>query len=217
MTTLRVKEEIYELLKKVSEETGKSISDIASEAIKAYIKGIQVYDKEIKEITRLRPIKNKFPSKCHICGKDLPVGVLVFYQKIVFVDNTLKPIVLCQECASDEDALASKYIKAYELQKTIRGLKRKADKLAQEIVELSKLTSLRSVYFDIERELKVLRDYLRTYNHPREAIEKIDEFRAKLEELANKLDQTLEDVRELILPRIKREKREVGARGRRLE
>jgi Ribbon-helix-helix protein, copG family. len=211
MTTLRVKEEVYELLKKVSEETGKSISEIASEAIKAYIKGIQVYDKEIKEITKLRPIKNKFPSKCHICGKELQPGVLVFYQKIVFVDNTVKPIVLCQECASDEDALASKYIKAFELQKTIRGLKRKADKLAQEILELSKLVSLKNIYFDIERELKLLREYLITYNHPKEAIEKVDNFKTKLEELTLKLDNVLEDIRELLIPKVK-VKKEVGAR-----
>jgi len=212
MTTIRIREDVFELLKKVSEETGRAISDIASEAIKAYIKGIQIYDKEIKEITRLRPIKNKFMSKCHICGKELQPGVLVFYQKIVFVDNTVKPIVLCQECASDEDALASKYIKAYELQKAIRGLKRKADKLAEEVIELSKLASLRSIYFDIERELKLLREYLMTYSHPREVIEKVDEFRSKVEELIQKLDSVLEDVRELVLPRIRKEKKEVGAR-----
>jgi Ribbon-helix-helix protein, copG family. len=213
MTTLRVKEEIYEMLRKISEETGRSISDIASEAIKAYIKGTQIYDKEIKEITRLKPIKAKFLSRCHICGKELQPGTLIFYQKIVFVDNTIKSVVLCQECASDEDALASKYIKAFELQKTIRGLKRKADKLAQEILELSKLVSLKNIYFDIERELKLLREYLITYNHPKEAIEKIDNFKTKLEELTLKLDNVLEDIRELLIPKVKVKKKRLGLGG----
>jgi len=212
MTTIRVREDVIELLKKVSEETGKSISEIASEAIKAYVQGIQIHDKEIKQITPLRPIMTKYVSKCFICKKDVQVGTLVFYQRIVYVDNTVKSIVLCPECASSEDVLASKYVKVYELQKTLRGLKRKADKLAEEIMELSKLVSLKNIYFDIERELKLLREYLMAYNHPKEVIEKVDDFRSKVEELIQKLDSVLEDVRELVLPRIKREKREVGAR-----
>jgi hypothetical protein len=159
----------------------------------------------------------KYVSKCFICKKDLQTGTLVFYQRIVYVDNTVKSIVLCPECASSEDVLASKYVKVYELQKTLRGLKRKADKLAEEVIELSKLVSLKNIYFDIERELKLLREYLITYNHPKEAIEKIDNFKTKLDELTLKLDNVLEDVRELVLPRIRKEKKEVGARGRRLE
>jgi prefoldin subunit 5 len=209
---VKVTPEAKELLRKLAEKTGKSERDLASEAIIAYFRGVEG-EKEIKSITPLRPIVLKYQAKCYRCKVELREGSLAYYQKITYTDNTFRGFILCPQCASMEDVLASKYVKKYELEATIRGLKRKADQLAQEILELEKFVQLKTVFGEIERELRELREFLRTYNYPREALDRLQQFYDKLQQLEEKLDSTLEGLRDLILPKIKRREKEVEAHG----
>jgi len=207
---VKVTPEAKELLRKLAEKTGKSERDLASEAIIAYFRGIEG-EKEIKSISPLRPIILKYASKCYRCKTELKEGSLAYYQKIAYTDNTFRGFILCPQCASMEDVLASKYVKKYELEATIRGLKRKADQLAQEILELEKFVQLKTVFGEIERELRELREFLRTYNYPREVLDKLQQFYDKLQQLEEKLDSTLEGIRDIVIPKLK--KREVEIHG----
>ena len=199
---IRVSNEVKELLRKLSEKTGKSERELASEAILAYYRGI-AEGKDIKSITQLRPIVLRFNDTCDMCGKHLSKGELAYYQKIIYTDNTPKPFILCQSCASNEDILARKYVKLYELKKTINGLEKRANQLAEEILQLEKLKPLSTIYVEIEKELRTLLQFFKTYQHPREVIEKVEEFNNKLASLVNNLEEALEAVRELVIPKVK--------------
>jgi len=56
--------------------------------------------------------------------------------------------------------------------------------------------------------LKILRDYLRQYSHPKEVLEIVTKFMGKLESLESRIRETEEALRELVLPRLKKAMRE---------
>jgi hypothetical protein len=189
-------------LRKLSEKTGKSERELASEAILAYYRGLSE-DKDIKSITPLRPIVLKFSAKCYMCKAELKQGELAYHQKIVYTDNSTRGLVLCANCASQEDVLAKRYVKLYELKKIINGLEKQAKQLAEEILQLEKLKPLTSLYIEIEKEIRTLLQFFKTYQYPKEVVERLEEINTKLATLTNNLEEALEAVRELVIPKVR--------------
>jgi Ribbon-helix-helix protein, copG family. len=207
MTLVRVSPEVKEIISKIAERTGKSEGAVVAEAVMAYYHGVQS-DKEIKSISQPRPITLRFKARCKQCGKELEAGTRAFYQRITYTDNTSTPIITCVECSIfDDSTLATKYIKRYELERTLRGLKKKADMLANEIIqvenEINKFKQLITLFTNVDQYLRELRNYLSTYNHPREAVNKVDEFRKQLRDFEEQLRSIAEDIGELVIPHLK--------------
>ena len=208
MTVVRLKAEDYELVKRLSEQTGKSIPEILSEAINAYYRGLSPEGKQIKRISDIKPWVLKHNSKCSSCGRELRAGERVMYQFVEYEDKSRKHIFICLDCSVEENSLAKLYVKKYQLEKTIKGLKKLADSYAEQLTTVSKIQDFYQTVHDITKELKLLRDYLKQYSHPREVLELVTKFMDKLESLESRVREVEEGLRELVLPRIKRAIRE---------
>jgi len=208
MTVVRVKAEDYELLKKLSEQTGKSIPEILSEAINAYYKGLSPEGKVISKISDIKHWVLKAPAKCASCGRELKQGDRVMYQFIEYEDKSRKNIFICLDCSVEENSLAKLYVKKYQLEKTVKGLKKLADSYAEQLTIVSKIQDFYQTVHDINKELKVLRDYLKQYQHPREVLGLVTKFMDKLERLESRIREVEEGLRELVLPRIRKTMRE---------
>jgi len=206
MTVVRLRAEDYELVKKMSEQTGKSIPEILSEAVNAYYRGLSPEGKSIRRISDIRPWVLKHNARCASCNRELKAGDKVMYQFVEYEDKSRKHIFICLDCSVEEHSLAKLYIKKYWLEKTIKGLKKMANSYAEQIQNIQKIADFYQTIHDIERELKMLRDYLKSYQHPREAIELIAKFMDKLESLEARVREVEEGLRELIIPKIQRKK-----------
>jgi DNA repair exonuclease SbcCD ATPase subunit len=208
MTVVRLSPEAYEVVKRIAEQTGKSINEVVTEAVNAYYRGLSPDGKQIRSVSPLRPWVLKRSDKCAVCGKELPVGSKAMMQIIKYEDKTTRFIFLCMDCASEEDSLARLYLKKHQLEKTIRGLKKLADSYAEQLTAISRIQDFYNNVHEINRELKVLRDYLRQYSHPKEAIDMITKFMERLERLESRIRETEEGLRELVIPKLKKAMRE---------
>ena len=208
MNVVRLKSEDYELVKKISEQTGKSIPEILSEAINAYYRGLSPEGKQIKRISDIKPWVLKAPARCAGCGKELKAGERVMYQFVEYEDKSRKHIFICLDCSVEENSLAKLYVKKYQLEKTIRGLKKLADSYAEQLTTISRIQDFYTTVHDITKELRVLRDYFKQYQHPREVLELVTKFMDRLESMENRVREVEEGLRELVLPKLKRAMRE---------
>ena len=208
MTVVRLNPEAYEVVKRIAEQTGKSINEVVTEAINAYYRGLSPEGKQIKRISDIKPWVLKAPARCAGCGKELKAGERVMYQFVEYEDKSRKHIFICLDCSVEEHSLAKLYVKKHMLEKTIKGLKKLADSYAEQLTTISRIQDFYQTVHDINKELKVLRDYLKQYSHPREVLELVTKFMDKLEGMESRIREVEEGLRELVLPRIKRAIRE---------
>jgi prefoldin subunit 5 len=206
MTVVRLSSEDYELVKRIAEQTGKSIVEVLREAVNAYYRGLSPEGKSIKRISDIRPWVLKHNARCASCNRELKAGDKVMYQFVEYEDKSRKHIFICLDCSVEEHSLAKLYIKKYWLEKAIKGLKKMADSYAEQIQQTQKITDFYNTVRDVERELKVLRDYLKQYQHPKEALEAVIKFMDKLESLEARVREVEEGLRELIIPKIQRKR-----------
>jgi hypothetical protein len=126
----------------------------------------------------------KFQSKCAKCNKPINQGDMVYWVHIEYADNSKRSVVYCTECyyTSIDTALAKKYLRAKELEAIIRGLKKEADRLAEEVKQLEQKVNL----LKVEREIEEFWFSFKTafMNDPSTAT--VREFLNKLEDLINK-------------------------------
>jgi hypothetical protein len=208
MTVVRLSPEAYEVIKRIAEQTGKSINEVVTEAINAYYRGLSPEGKVIRRISDIKPWVLKAPARCASCGRELNQGDRVMYQFIEYEDKSRKNIFICLDCSVEENSLAKLYVKKYQLEKTIKGLKKLADSYAEQLTAISKIQDFYQTVHDINKELKVLRDYLRQYSHPKEVLEIVTRFMDKIESLESRVREVEEGLRELVLPKLKRPIRE---------
>jgi type I site-specific restriction endonuclease len=208
MTVVRLNPDTYEVVKKIAEQTGRSITEVVSEAVNAYYRGLSPEGKQIKRISDIKPWVLKHSGKCSSCGRELKQGERVMYQFVEYEDKSRKHIFICLDCANEETSLAKLYIKKFQLEKTVKGLKKLADSYAEQLATISRIQDFYQTVHDITRELRVLRDYLRQYSHPKEVLEIVTRFTDKLESLESRVREVEEGLRELVLPRIKKAMRE---------
>jgi len=211
--TIKVSEEARKLLEELKEKTGKSLYELASEAIVSYYRGVELGEgKDVKSITPLKPIILRYRAWCYRCKTEIPQNELAFYQRITFTDNTFKSIVLCEKCASSEEALAKSYVEKRKLEKTIQGLRKEANRLADQVIELQNYEELAKLKVEVERELRDLAAYFRAANSPYEALQKIEQFNERLGEVLEKFKQVSEFIQLVVIPKLQKYK--LIARGR---
>jgi Ribbon-helix-helix protein, copG family. len=181
---VKISEEVYNKVKEIAEKSGKSIREIIEEAINIYLLGkSDAIDKDVKSVKE-KWIVAKFQSKCVKCGKTINQGDMVYWVHIEYADNSKRSIVFCTECyyTSIDTALAKKYLRAKELEAVIRGLRKEADRLVEEIRQLESKVNL----LKVEREIEEFWFNFRSVftNNPDVVV--VREFLNKLEELINK-------------------------------
>jgi Ribbon-helix-helix protein, copG family. len=182
---VKISEEVYNKVKEIAEKSGKSIREVVEEAINIYLLGkSDAIDKDVKSVKE-KWIVAKFQSKCAKCGKSINQGDMVFWVHIEYADNSKRSIVFCTECyyTSIDTALAKKYLRAKELEAIIRGLKKEADRLAEEVKQLEQKVNL----LKVEREIEEFWFAFRTTfgSSPESTI--LRNFLDKLEDLINKV------------------------------
>jgi Ribbon-helix-helix protein, copG family. len=153
MQAVKISDEIYNKVKELAEKTGKSIREIVEEAINIYILGkSEAVDKDIKNIKE-KWIVVKFQSKCAKCGRQVNQGDMAYWIHVEYADGSRRSIIYCMDCyyTSIDTALAKKYLKMKELEATVRGLKKEADRLAEEIKQLEQTANLLRLERDIEK------------------------------------------------------------------
>jgi Ribbon-helix-helix protein, copG family. len=185
MQAVKISDEVYSKVKELAEKTGKSIREIIEEAINIYILGkSEAVDKDIKNVKE-KWIVAKFQSKCAKCGKQINQGDMAYWIHIEYVDGSKRSIIYCTDCyyTSIDTALAKKYLKMKELETVIRGLKKEADRLAEEIRTLEQKANI----LRLEKEIEEFWFAFRTTfgNNPESTI--LRNFLNKLEDLINKV------------------------------
>ncbi|RLG82794.1 MAG: hypothetical protein DRO40_06660 [Thermoprotei archaeon] len=180
---VKIDDQLYEQLKQYCEKNNLTIREYVEESIKIRLYGGE--DKPIKGI-KDKIIPLNYPDRCHVCGKPLKKGELAYWIRYTFTDNTTKSIVVCLDCYYKDTALAEWYLKKKRLESIVRGLKKKADQLANAIQTLEDMKSLA----DIKRELMGLWfNFMTLVNKNQLDQETLEKFLIKIEDLADKIDQ----------------------------
>jgi len=201
-------DELYSKLRELSDKSGRSLSDIVSEAIRLYVVGASGIDKDVKGIIN-KVITVQFPSKCYKCGKQINQGDLAYYVRYVYADNTAKSFLYCFDCylTEHDEALAKQYLTIRRLKAEIRGLKKLREKLASEVDRESiknEIYSLRSELVKIMRDLRQLAVNV--------DISKIAELLDKVNYIESKLNELEEAIRLRIVVRAKKKEVVAGER-----
>jgi Ribbon-helix-helix protein, copG family. len=181
---VKISEEVYAKVKEIAEKSGKSIREIIEEAINIYLLG---KSKAVsKDIVKHRQswIVARHEDECEVCKRKVEAGTRVYWMFFEYSDGKKHSIVICPDCyySQVDVALAKRYLKVKELEATIRGLKKEADRLAEEV----RLLEQRANILKLEKEIEEFWFNFRSVftNNPDVVV--VREFLNKLEELINK-------------------------------
>lgn len=198
---VRISEEVYSQLKAIADKIGKSMKELAEEAITAYLLGREGAEgKEIKGITA-KIIQLQYPAKCRKCGKQLNPGDLAYWVKVTYTDNSVRSYVICLDCYYQSTALKEYYIKKKQLEAIIRGLRKEADELAEKVTELRQYRDLIKVRDEILKLFKEARELYQVLINPvtkeqalklAQAVENLYDETEKLRELLDRMEEEME-------------------------
>jgi DNA repair exonuclease SbcCD ATPase subunit len=147
LKAVKIDDEAYKLLEEVASKQQVAIKDIVTKAVFLYLKGIEVEPagKEIREI-KDKFIELRYLGKCKRCGRELNPGDHAYYVRIIYEDGTPKTLLYCLNCYYEtiitDKTLARLYVKKKELETVVKGLKKRADELAESILTEEKLSEL---------------------------------------------------------------------------
>ncbi|RLE62233.1 MAG: hypothetical protein DRJ47_11000 [Thermoprotei archaeon] len=188
---IEIGDEYHAMLKELSEKTGKSIRQLAEEAIAVIYRGkAEAIDKEIKKVTE-KWIVTKFKTKCSSCGKEIPQGELVYWVRIEYEDGSSRSYVYCSDCyySRYDKELAKKFLKKKELEAIIKGLKKEADELAQKVQVLRQEYDVLQLK---EEVFKLYREFRSSFNEMLmndQSLQKINEFMERLMDLCDRVSR----------------------------
>lgn len=182
MSMVRIDQDLYDRVRAIAEKNGRTIKDIIEDAIKLYVLGVESVDRDIKDIKH-RWISVQYRTSCYRCKKTIDVGEVAYYIRYKYSDGSSKSFVYCSDCYFSSSGLAKLYIKKKELEAVIKGLKKEADRLAEEVSELQKI-------YDILNLKKDLMDFWRNVREifsQTSDISKVNEFFDRLAELVDRV------------------------------
>jgi len=172
--TIRLEDNLIQFIKEQAKAKNIEYSDFLRECIEHYV-SCKVKEKEETKQASLKLIVTKYDGKCSKCNNSLSIGSLAYYGK----DNQGKTILVCLDCMVEnksDKALASKYLKMRELNKTIKALRQEAEALAYKLEDLQILNKFDIIYNKIDELSKTIMDYLKnpfSSNDERKALEDI--------------------------------------------
>lgn len=182
---IRVSGELYDQLAKIAEKSGRSMRDLVEEAIRAYLLGTESVEKPIKSIQG-KVIPLQYPSRCFFCKKPIKQGELAYWAKYTYSDNTTKSYVICLDCYYKDTALAEWYLKKKKLEAIVRGLKKKADTLAEEVNRLRMEYDVMSIRKEVASLWNEFKQFILTPDSSIDS-DKLQEFIDRVNELIDKL------------------------------
>jgi len=204
---IRISEELYDQLQKLSEKSGKSMRELAEEAIKAYLLGTENIDKPVKAVTG-KVIPLQYPSRCKFCGREIKAGELAYWAKYTFTDNSTRSYVICLDCYYKDTALAEWYLKKKKLEAVVRGLKKKADQLAEQVERLQREYDIIKIRQEV---IELWRDFKNYTIHDTVTQQKIMEFMDKLNNLLDKVLELETEIKLMHTAKQKRTRRSIAA------
>jgi hypothetical protein len=183
MQSVKLSDEAYNTLKELSSKTGKSIRELIEQAVNIAFKNVNLSQDIIDFKQAL--ITVKYPDKCSICGRQINAGDIALWLKYTYADKSMSSKLVCLECYYNDKTMAKMYLKKKELEQIIRGLKKMADSLSEEVRKLQNEVNV----FLLRKRLKELYEDVRTY------LQQQDENR--LLEIIDRLNQLEEEVSKL--------------------
>jgi len=212
---VKVDEETYEMVQKLAEKTGRSMKDIIAEAVRLIYAGSTSTEKQMKNASS-KMITLMYPARCYRCGAQLKQGDLAYYVKVVFEDDSTKSYVYCLDCYLPDRAMAQIFLKKRQLEITVRGLKKMADELADQIKALQLERDIRQ----IEREIwDAYNRFVTVFGESKdeftkqagEILERLADLANKVKVLEDQLGWLKEEERERLVVPIKKKRKEEPA------
>lgn len=198
--SIKISKEVYNLLKQIADSRQKSIKEVVETAILIAFKGAENITQDIKEHKQAL-IQLRYKTKCSICKRELNEGELAYWFKYKYVDGSEQTKIVCLECYLQDTALAKRYLKIRELQKTVRGLEKIANSIADEIKALENEKRIHQLRKEINDLWKQFRETLLNNEIPN-----LDEFMFKIDETARKLSELEASLKPLIIEAKKKKK-----------
>jgi len=124
---IRIPDELAQLIEQTAREQKISENKLITQAIQQYFKS----PVKKEDIPTLRQIICKYRSKCSKCGRTISIGEMAMWSKDVGT--------ICLDCvvsAQSDKAIAMKYVKIRELQKTLKTLKKTCDEYADKLIRM---------------------------------------------------------------------------------
>jgi len=175
---LRANDEIINRLKEEAKKQNISINELIINAINHFF--ICKEKTESKEAT-LKLIVTKFNGKCTKCNAPIPLASHAYYGH----DGTGKTILICLDCMVEnksDKALAARYLKLRELQKTVQALKREAEQYAEKLADPQIITLFQKLYTQNDEICKKVREYLTCPTLTEKENKILDEIATQLEQ-----------------------------------
>ncbi|MEM4547041.1 MAG: hypothetical protein QW328_09840 [Nitrososphaerota archaeon] len=186
---VRISSEAKKLVEEIAQKTGRSVSQLVSEAIFRTYLGVDkalenAFDKKVVDV-KTETFRSKSDKlHCSICRRQINKDELVTVITIHYDDNTVSKTFYCYSCYMSEtisdEKLLSLEKKLHELRRVKRLLESEKKKLLDEVGKLEKI--LYNLTFLHEVELLV-RELLNKQNLTDEDKKRIFEFEKKLNEL----------------------------------
>ena len=192
MKVVKISDQLYDKLKELADKKGGvAINNVIEELLNIYLgsprdRAIKkIYDKDIELI---------YTAKCRKCGREIPAGEQAHYIRYEYEDGSSSYAIYCLDCWYSSSALAKQYLTKKKLEATIRGLKKEADKLVEEIQLLEKQLDDLKIQLDVRQSLAKIREELDfllsmqfiTREDYNKAMSKIEELLLRIEELEAK-------------------------------
>jgi predicted DNA-binding protein len=153
--SVKLSDDLYEQLEKLSEKTGKSKAEIIRDALLMFLGIGAVSDKAISD-TKSYVAPAIYSGKCSKCGREIRAGEPAGFIKIIYEDKTRKVLPYCLDCyySISDKTIVQLEIKKAKLEHVIRALNREKSRLIREIEELEKLaestSKIKAVITDLE-------------------------------------------------------------------
>lgn len=135
---ISIDEVLYNKIKELAHKRGLSIRAFTEDIINAYITGDQG---DTKSVSEWKQIVVKFPTRCIYCGREIKKGETAYWAKGVGVAHIGCVMEHMLNNAGDK-TLAKKYLKIKELEHVIKGLKARADELANVVISKEVVSEL---------------------------------------------------------------------------
>jgi len=192
-----IDKELYEYLRKESEKRLLDINELLEQIIEHY-QSCKVKEKEETKQASLKLIVTKYNGKCSKCGSEISIGSLAYFGK----GDRGETILICLDCMiqnKSDKALASRYLKMRELDKTVKALRKEAEALAEKLEDLQIVQKFDNIHHKNDEAIKLIMDYLKNPFVKEEERKILEDWIRQLEE--NK--RIVRDVEQFIQSRLR--------------
>jgi len=194
---VRLSPEAYKILEDIAGKTGRSIAQLASDAVyRAFLGADKTLEGAIdKKVTDIKTETFRVRSSnlyCSVCRRQINPGELATVVTIYYEDNTQQKLFYCYSCWMEQTINDQQLLKLekrkYELERTIRILRQEKKRLLDEVVR----HDIHRIYIDI---LYKINSILNTFKPAPEYAEKLLEIQDEIRRLDAKVTPLIKPVK----------------------